>query len=143
MIAAYTIVLLAALAAAAGCFRVSAWHSAESAYWYRIHALWLLDPTGTDAQFLPVLVWKRAHPPTVWERIRGWRDPVERMAGPRRARGLARSLVPAPRVYPERWRYMSRRQRVWWWLSSLCWLPLAAAPIGVTVGALLTSWVSR
>lgn len=83
MTAAYVALLAGLLLAGACCFRISAWHSAESAYWYRIHALWLVDPEGTDARFLPVLVWKRAHPPGVWERVRGWRDPVERMAGAR------------------------------------------------------------
>lgn len=74
-------VLALLTAAAACCFRISSWHQQESDFWYGVHDLWLADPATTDATYLPVLVWKKAHPPTLWERVRGWRPPTERRGG--------------------------------------------------------------
>lgn len=35
---------------------------------------------------------------------------------------------------PERWQYMSRRARVWWWVCSCCWLPYVSGVLGVGLG---------
>lgn len=67
------------IALAACCFRISAWHSAESRYWYRVAALVQLNPT-LDVTYRPILDWARANRPGVWERLAGWRSPEDRMS---------------------------------------------------------------
>lgn len=67
----------ALFALAACCFRISAWHSHEAAYWHNVAIAVRLDPT-LDKTYRPILEWVQTHRPSVWQRVRGWQSPAAR-----------------------------------------------------------------
>lgn len=59
-------------------FRLGEWSSKEAVFWRQAAIIVTADPKlGPD--YMSLVMWTRAHPPGVWERLVGWRPPEERL----------------------------------------------------------------
>lgn len=72
------VVVLILILISGSLFKISNWHTKESECWYKVGYL-VGGTLDLDDYYRPILMWVKAKPPSILQRLRRWESPEAQM----------------------------------------------------------------